>query len=84
MIDRFSGESESRVLGQAWGKLDANLAAELRANGDQTFHTLTPAEVARWQAAIEPVRTAWVKDTPDGARLLETLRTEYAAALAGR
>ncbi len=84
IIDRFSGESESRVLGAAWGKLDASMKTELLSKSDQHLNNLTPAEQARWQAAAEPVRAAWVKDTPNGAVLLETLKADYAAALAGK
>lgn len=84
IIDKFSGESESLHLGTAWGQFDETQRAELRAKPDQQFHTLNPQEVARWKAAMEPVYAQWVKETPDGARLLETLRTEYANALAGK
>lgn len=84
VIDRFTGEAESRTLGAAWGKLDANMQAELKAKGDQTIHSLSAAEVARWQQAVEPVRVAWVAETPDGTRLLSTLQADYAAALAGK
>lgn len=84
IIDRFSGESESRALGTDWGKLDDSLRAELRAKPGQHLTKLSPKEIARWQAAVEPVRAEWVKQTPDGARILETLKAEYAAALAGK
>jgi TRAP-type C4-dicarboxylate transport system substrate-binding protein len=84
IVERFSGESESRFLGTAWGKLDAGMQAELKAKGDQQFHSLSAQEIARWQQAVEPMRAAWVTETPDGARLLNTLKAEYAAALAGK
>lgn len=84
VIDRFSGEAQSRLMGAAWGKLDASMQAELTAKGDQQIHSLSAEEIARWQQAVEPVRAAWVAQTPDGARLLSTLKAEYAAALAGK
>ncbi len=84
VIDSFSGEQASRNMGAAWGKLDTEMHAELMSKGDQKFTHLSPAEIERWQTMLEPVRAAWVKDTPDGARLLQTLKADYAAALAGK
>jgi TRAP-type transport system periplasmic protein len=79
VIDRFSGENESRVLGEAWGKLDANMQAELKSKGDQTIHNLSAQERANWLKAVQPVVDAWVAQTPDGANLLSTLKSDYAA-----
>ena len=48
-------------------------------SGKAEFYKLSAAEDARWRAAIEPVVDAWVKSTPDGARILKGFRAEIAA-----
>lgn len=84
IIDKFSGESESLALGTAWGKFDDALRDELKSKPDQKVHSMTPQEVERWKKAMEPVIQAWIKETPNGQQLVDTLKAEYANAVAGK
>ena len=50
---------------------------------DQTVYKLTDAQRALWKKKIEPVITAWEKNTPDGAQVLAAFRKEVAAIRSG-
>ena len=37
---------------------------------------LSPAELENWRNILAPVTAAWVRETPDGARVLTEFRAE--------
>ena len=75
-IDKNSGEAFSKLFGS---KFDANSNAVFeKAKKDKSRVIVYPdaAEKQKWEAAVKPVIDAWVKSTPDGARILEDFRAE--------
>jgi TRAP-type C4-dicarboxylate transport system substrate-binding protein len=61
VIDNNSGMALARKVGKVWDEAekpgrDAAVAAKV------TFHTMPAAEVAKMQAATQPVIDAWIKD----------------------
>ena len=74
-IDKHSYLSLSRVLGEkttAEWQRTRNLVKDLLVE-------LTPAEEAKWKAALEPIAQEWAKTTPNGAKVLAAFRAEVAA-----
>jgi TRAP-type transport system periplasmic protein len=75
-IDENSGEKFSRKLGannEAAGREESKLIA---ATAGQSVAQLSPAQKSMWRARIQPVIDAWVKRTPDGAKVLAAYRNE--------
>ena len=48
----------------------------MAAKKGQSVTKLTPEQYALWKKRIEPVINAWVKQTPDGAKVLAAYREE--------
>jgi len=42
----------------------------------QKIDTLAPAEEAKWRKTVAPIVDEWVKNTPDGAKVLAAFREE--------
>jgi TRAP-type C4-dicarboxylate transport system substrate-binding protein len=74
-IDRFSYLSFSQKL----GRLTDDQAADKRALVKDSVHTLPSQEEARWKKRVEEIAGDFVRNTPDGARVLSTYRAEVAA-----
>ncbi len=79
-IDKYSGEPFARRLGIGGEKADAHILGMLKKKPGQEFTKLTAAESARWKKVLEPIAAQWVKETPDGARVLAAYRAEVAKA----
>lgn len=83
IIDAASGESFSANAGQLQQGADAPMRAEAVAAGNNVV-VLGADEVARWQAAAEPVRAAWLAEMAaagiDGAALLAKAEAALAAS----
>ncbi|HKT19488.1 MAG TPA: TRAP transporter substrate-binding protein [Stellaceae bacterium] len=75
-IDEYSGESFSRRLGTANENADRGESKAVAAKKGQSVTKLTPEQYALWKKRIEPVINAWVKQTPDGAKVLAAYREE--------
>ena len=75
-IDKYSGESFSRRLGTANQNADRGESKAVAAKSGQTVAKLTPEQYALWQKRIDTVIDAWVKQTPDGAKVLAAYREE--------
>lgn len=70
-IQKFSGEPWSRRMG--------NITA--RPPGDLPGHEiveLSDQEAAGWKARLAPITENWLKETPDGAKVLAAYRAELA------
>ncbi|MGH7034175.1 MAG: TRAP transporter substrate-binding protein [Stellaceae bacterium] len=75
-IEKYSGEGFSRRLGAANQNADRAESEAVAAKSGQTVTKLTGEQYASWQKRIEPVINAWVKETPDGAKVLAAYREE--------
>jgi TRAP-type C4-dicarboxylate transport system substrate-binding protein len=73
-IDEYSGEAFSRKLGGLNQEADRGTAQATAAMQGQQVHSLSAAQYALWKARVQPVIDAWVKDTPDGAKVLAAYR----------
>jgi TRAP-type C4-dicarboxylate transport system substrate-binding protein len=81
-LDRYSG----MPYAIEWAKSiqaqdDAGIAITKAAN--QSIVTLAPEEEARWKARAQEIVDAWVKNTPDGAKVLAAYREEVAKVRKG-
>ena len=81
-LDRYAG----MPYAIEWAKSiqaqdDAGIALTKSAN--QQIVTLAPDEEARWKARAQTIVDAWVKNTPDGAKVLAGYRAEVAKVRAG-
>jgi TRAP-type C4-dicarboxylate transport system substrate-binding protein len=77
IIEKYSGEPWSRRMG----------AITARPPGDLPGHeivTLTDDEEARWKAKLAPITENWLKETPDGAKVLAAYRAELVKVRAER
>jgi TRAP-type C4-dicarboxylate transport system substrate-binding protein len=75
-IDKFSGASFSKMLGEANELEQRDARDELKAQPGQHVGEPSAAEYARWQASVQPIVDEWVKNTPDGAKVLAAVRAE--------
>jgi TRAP-type C4-dicarboxylate transport system substrate-binding protein len=83
VIDKLSGEPFARRYGKAVDANDDSGQNAVKAMSGQNVSDLSPAEAARWKEQLKPVVDAWVKATPDGARVLASFREEVAKARSG-
>ena len=74
-IDRYSYSSFSERLGRI---TDEDWQSKRALVKDSTL-MLPPQEDARWREAVAPVASEWVKETPDGEKVLKAFRAEVAA-----
>jgi TRAP-type transport system periplasmic protein len=76
IIDQHSGRSLSEKMGAANASFQQQAIDHMKAKSGQHVNELSAAELAIWEARIEPVVQSWVKGTPDGAAVLAAVRTE--------
>jgi len=76
-IDKSAGMPFTLLWAKAIQAMDEQGIGLIKA-AKQTITTLSPEEEARWKARAKPVVDAWVKSTPDGAKVLAAYRTEIA------
>lgn len=79
-IDKYSGETFTRRLALAALAADKAVLTQLQAMPDQVFSELTPEQTAHWRTVLRPITEEWVKETPDGARVLAAFQQETAKA----
>jgi TRAP-type C4-dicarboxylate transport system substrate-binding protein len=83
-LDDNTGEAPVREFGQFWDRIDGEARAAVKAMPGHTVKTMTPEEFAPWRQRVEPTLADWVKETQNGAKVLETFRAEIAKAAAAR
>lgn len=79
-IDRYSYSELSQRLGRA---TDAE-GDEKRGLVMNSIVVLHPDEEDRWKRAVAPVAEEWMKETPDGAKVLASFRNEIRVFAAKR
>ena len=70
VLDANSGEAAAVMAGTAWDTGGAAAKQQAEEQGNEIY-AMPEDEMARWRQATQPVVDAWVKATPDGAKLLE-------------
>lgn len=83
-IDKLGGMHFSQMMGRAVEMMDNDGRGATKAQPNQTISTLSPAAEAEWRKLLQPVTDDWVKQTPDGAKVLAAYRAEIATVRAGR
>ena len=77
-MDRNMGEVFTKGLGRAMDGVEDAARAKFSAMPDQVVKQVPDAELAQWKARVQPTIDEWVKNTPDGARVLAAYRREVA------
>jgi TRAP-type C4-dicarboxylate transport system substrate-binding protein len=83
-VDAHSGEVLTKALGKATDAFDAGGKAKVRGMSGHTFSEIPAAEKPEWKSRAQFITDEWLKDTPDGARVLAAFRAEVANIRAGR
>ena len=82
-IDKFAGEPFSRRLGVELDRSNQVAIDAYKAMKGQEIVTLSAAEIAKWRKILAPITADWVKETPDGERVLSTYRSEVQKVRSG-
>jgi TRAP-type C4-dicarboxylate transport system substrate-binding protein len=84
VLDKHSGEAESRAFGAWWdGERKTGKDTTIARGDKRTIVELTPEQTAAWQKKLEPLNDSWAKSAPDGATVLAAYRAELAKIEAG-
>jgi len=78
-IERNSGEVFARRMGTASFNADRETRESLKKEG-HGLHDLPAADRQKLRGLLAPITDAWLKSTPDGARVMEAYRQEVLAA----
>ncbi len=65
-----SGEAQSRAFGKYWMDLDNETREQFKHTPGHTIVDLTPEQTHALQVKLQPVTDQWVKDTPNGDKVL--------------
>lgn len=82
-IDKYSGEAFSKHLGSENDTADRETSKEVEAMSGHTVGELSKDQYEHWRALMQPVIDEWVKETPDGAKILAAFREELKTICAG-
>ena len=83
-IDKYSGETFSRRMGNVVETLDNVAKYQVRNLAGHSFEEASPEERARWRKQLDTISAAWVKATPNGAAILAGYREEVKKFRSGR
>jgi TRAP-type C4-dicarboxylate transport system substrate-binding protein len=85
VLDRHTGEAESRRFGAWWDGEKKQGRADVVARHDpnRKIVDLTPAQAAAWKAKTLGIQEQWAKNVPDGAKVLAAYKAELAKVKAG-
>jgi TRAP-type C4-dicarboxylate transport system substrate-binding protein len=87
-FEKHSGEGLSRALGRSNDgevvRVHQMLGELAKQQKIQPVYKLPDAELARWRKGVEPIANEWAQRTPNGKAILDTFRTEVAAAQKSR
>lgn len=81
-FDATAGAPLSKTMGKAADEQNADARAKVVAGGGH-FNKLDAAETARWKQRLDPVVQEWLKNTPDGPKVLAAFRSELAKVRSG-
>jgi TRAP-type C4-dicarboxylate transport system substrate-binding protein len=79
-IDKYSGIAFSHRINAVLNDMNASQLVRVRGMANHTVSQLDGAELARWKQATQPLIQEWINSTPDGAKILDVYRAEYAKA----
>ena len=62
VIDDHATPDWARRVSAPWNKLDNETLQSFSGRKDRFLHAVSPAELARWQAASQPLVESWSKE----------------------
>lgn len=68
-IDKFSGESLARKLGDVFDRVEREVRDRVAKSGKNTVVGPSPADLAEWKRVIEPVNESWRRAKPRNERI---------------
>jgi TRAP-type C4-dicarboxylate transport system substrate-binding protein len=77
-VDKHSGLAFSKRISDVLEFMNSSQLERVKGLGNHTVTQLAPAELERWKAATKPIEQEWVRATPDGEKILQVYRAEYA------
>jgi TRAP-type C4-dicarboxylate transport system substrate-binding protein len=77
-IDKNSGLPATLLMARSSDTVEAQVRERTKGLQGHTVAELPPAELARWKKMVAPLVDEWVKETPDGAKVLAAYRKELA------
>ena len=82
-IDDASGEMLSKAMGTTSDRSGNGTRDRTGAMPGQTLTKIDAAEIERWRRVLAPLTAQWVKNAPDGQKVLESFRAEVKRVKAG-
>ena len=76
VIDKYSGQPFSDGIARELDRSNGRAISTYKAMKGPEVVELSPAELENWRNILAPVTAAWVRETPDGARVLTEFRAE--------
>jgi TRAP-type C4-dicarboxylate transport system substrate-binding protein len=76
LLDQHSGASLSEKMGVANDVFQRNAIEHIKNKSGHTVSVISATQFAEWKPRIDPIVQSWVKDTPDGAKVLAALHAE--------
>jgi TRAP-type C4-dicarboxylate transport system substrate-binding protein len=83
-IDRNAGMPFAIKMGVNSDTVESEMREQVRSLPGHTIAELPPDELARWRKLAQPVVDEWIKNTPDGGKVLEAYRAELADIRSGK
>ena len=83
-IDKVSGETLSRRMAKAAMVENEHGREKMEKMAGKTVNVVPDAEIARRKELFAPLTEEWLKETPDGAKVLAAYRAEVAAIRSGK
>jgi len=77
-VDKNAGLPFAIKMGNNSDTVEAQVRERVKAKPGHTVAELDPAELVRWKKMVAPLVDEWVKNTPDGAKVLAAYRAELA------
>ena len=75
-LDAHAGEPFAKLLGKMFDDSEDEARERVRAMPEHVIKQVPDVELAEWKARVQPVVDEWVKNTPDGAKVLAAYRAE--------
>jgi TRAP-type C4-dicarboxylate transport system substrate-binding protein len=83
ILEKYVGASTSREVGSGLEKLSHGLRDSIIKNNTKyNVVELSADEKERWNKALEATQDRWIAETPDGKKVLDQFRAEFAKAKA--
>lgn len=83
ILDANAGEAASRAYGKFWNTVADRARAQIKKTPGQQLVPLDAAQNAQWREKSAPVIADWVKNTPEGRKILDQFTVTLAAVHAG-